>query len=263
LEFDLSENQQTIASLVREAAKNEEKFLNVLNNIMYGDVPERVEEFFAKLNIPRSAKADDTLVEGGGLTQEGELKVTTFDVEYSVSEGIQKCIDRHMRKLKWHTAHPAVASSGNCVRLYRAMGIITEYRIKRVILLLGTKERMTVDEWGISRELLNRSYRELREATGIVTGPWIDAVFGLDAREEMLEILKDFPEMVSGFTKTLHVLREQIEARRLQMEVKPDAYPVVRPPRYFGGDLLDSGSWRHFWGELSGMNDALRNSLGL
>ncbi len=259
----MSQTQQTISTLIREAAKKEENFKRILNEEILGEQPERIGEFFAKLNIPRSTKADDTLTDGFVLGDPAKIVVTTFAAEAAVAEGIQKYMDRHMRKLKWHTAHPALAGIANCVRLYRAMGIVTDLRIHRVIVLLHTKERMTVEEWGCARELLNRAYRELRDASGIVSSPWIDALFGLDARDEVIAELTPFADMVGGYIQTCRELRDAVEVRRVLMEVKPAAYPVVRPPRYFGGDLLDVGSWRHYWGELSGHLDSLRNSLGL
>lgn len=262
-ESDLSQNQQTISTLVREAAKTEANFKTILNDEMLGDQPERIEEFFAKLNIPRSTKADDTLVDDLCLGDLSQITVTTFEAEVKAADGIQKFMDRHMRKLKWHTAHPALEGIANCVRLFRAMGIVTELRIHRVLALMHSKERLTVEEWGAARELLNRAYRELREASAIVCSPWIDALYSLDARDEVIEQLTPFAEVVAGHAQVVRELRDKVEERRVLMEVKPDAYPVVKPPRYFGGDLLDVGSWRHFWGELSGHVDTLENSLGL
>ncbi len=259
----MSQNQQTIQALIREAAKTEEKFRAILNEVMIAEPPERVEEFFGKLNIPRSTKADDTLTETFVLGDPSQIQVTTFAAEVKAADGIQKFMDRHMRKLKWHTAHPAVEGAGNCIRLFRAMGVVTELRIRRVVVLLDTKDRLTVEEWGNARELLNRAYRELREASAIVCGPWIDALFSLDARDEIMEQLTPFAGMVETYAQTARELREKVEERRVQMEVKPEQYPVVRPPRYFGGDLLDVGSWRHYWGELSGHVDSLKNSLGV
>ncbi|MFH1464973.1 MAG: hypothetical protein ABIO70_11370 [Pseudomonadota bacterium] len=258
----MSQTQQTISTLVREAAKSEANFLNVLNTELLSDAPDRIEEFFAKLNIPRSTKADDTLVADLLLGNADQLAVTTFADEVKVAEGIQKFMDRHMRKLKWHVAHPAQEGITNCVRLFRAMGITTELRVLRILALMKSKQRLTVAEWGSARELLNRAYRELREATAIVTGPWIDALLSLDGRQEVLAELAPFAEMVARYVKVLETLRRSIEERRKEMEVKPEGYPVVRPPRYFGGDLLDTGSWKHFWGEISGMSDALGNILG-
>jgi hypothetical protein len=259
----LSQNQQTISTLIREAAKTEENFKRILNEEILGDQPERIEEFFGKLNIPRSTKADDTLVDTLVLGDLGLITVTSFEAEVGVADGIQKFMDRHMRKLKWHTAHPAVEGMDNCVRLFRAMGIVTELRIHRVLALLHSRERLTVAEWGYARELLNRAYRELREASAIVCGPWVDALFSLELRDEVVERLAPFAATVAAHAQAVRELREKVEERRVVMEVKPDNYPVVKPPRYFGGDLLDVGSWRHFWGELSGHVDTLNNSLGL
>ncbi len=259
----MSENQQTIASLIREAAKNETAFLNTMGGVLEEDDPERIEEFFARLNIPRSAKADDTLVDKSELHSEPTISVTTFQSEMNITDGIQKFLDRHMRKLKWHVAHPAIASARNCVRLYRAMSVVTELRIRRVLALLHTKESLTVEEWGNAREIINRSFREIREATSIVTGNWLDALMATCDQEEVRELLKELPEIISDIINMLKELRDRIEERRKQLEVLPEGYPPVRPPRYFGGDLLDTNSWRYLWDEFSSMNNALRSVMGL
>ena len=255
----MSKPQQTIAALVREAAKTEAAFFTILTEVLEEDEPERLEEFFARLNIPRSAKADDTLTDNGNLPAGVKISVSDFDQEMRITGGVQKFLDRHMRKLKWHTAHPSPEGLGNCVRLYRAMGAVTQLRIKRVIALLGEYTFLTVEQWGFARELLNRSYREIREATGVVTGVWIDALMATLDPDDVRAALHDFPDMVGQVVESMRELREQVEERRQKLEVRPQGYPPVRPPRYFGGDLMDSGSWRYFWGELSGMWDNLRN----
>lgn len=260
----MTRSQQTVASLVREAAKSEAAFLNTLNEVLAEDEPERIEEFFAKLNIPRSSKTDDTLVEETAPTPpQAEVTVAGFAQELQITDGIQKFLDRHMRKLKWHVAHPGLEGIGNCMRLYRAMAVVGQLRVRRVLALLGSKPRLTVEEWGTARELLNRAYREYREATAVVAGPWIDALLTLDPQAEVKQALTGFPGMVAENAQAFKDLRDAVEVRRQQLEVKPENYPAVKPPRYFGGDLLSGSSWRHFWGELSGMTDALRNSLGL
>jgi len=252
---------QTIASLVREAARNETAFFATLNEVLDDDAPERLEEFFAKLNIPRSANSDDSPAEVQSLPENQTLSVTTFAQEMHITDGIQKFLDRHMRKLKWHVAHPSIDGAKNCVRLYRAMATVTELRIRRIIALLEANPSVTAQEWGNARELLNRAYREIREATSIVTGSWLEALGGVAEPAEIKAALADFPDVVANLVQVLRDLRDTVEARRQEMEVRPDGYPPVRPPRYFGGDLLDISSWRYFWGDLSAMADNLRNNL--
>ena len=47
----------------------------------------------------------------------------------------------------------------------------------------------------------------------------------------------------------------------LALAVQPDGYPLVKPPRYFGGDLLDQGSWKHYWGDVGTLADNLRQHV--
>lgn len=258
----MTKTQQSIASLVREAAKSETAFLASLNEVLDDEAPDRLEEFFARLNIPRSSKGDDTRAEGG-LPDGQSFTVTTFQQEMQVTDSIQKFLDRHLRKIKWHVSHPAIDGAQNCVRLYRAMATVTELRIRRVIALLEANPTVTAEEWGTARELLNRAYREIREASSIVTGAWVEALATTAEPAQIKAALVDFPDVVSQVVQSLRDLRDQVEARRQEMEVRPAGYPPVRPPRYFGGDLLDISSWKHFWGELSAMSDSLRNNLDM
>ncbi|MBN1335778.1 MAG: hypothetical protein JXB39_07435 [Deltaproteobacteria bacterium] len=252
----------TLAAQVREAARSETAFLATLNEILQDEEPGRLEEFFTKLNIPRSSRTDDTLSEGGD-TSETEVAVTTFEQEVRVAEGIQKFLDRHVRKLKWHVSHPTLDGVQNGIRLYRALAMVSRLRVRRTLALLESRGRLTVREWGVARELFNRAYREFREVTGIVTTLWVDALAAQNDREAVRNALSSLPEMVADQVRAIGELRDRIESRRQALEVKPDGYPAVRPPRYFGGDLLDGPSWKHFWGEVNGMADAARNTLGL
>lgn len=253
--------QQTIASLVREAAKSETSFLNTLSEILDDDEPERLEEFFSKLNIPRSVKGDEPQPEDDSPTGAAAISVTTFAQEMKITEGIQKFLERHMRKIRWHVAHPSLDGIQNCVRLYKAMSTVTELRIRRVAALLKARPRLTVEEWGMARELLNRAFREIREATSAVSTAWIESLMGTNEKDEVRRSLIGFPEQVDHTVKLLKELRDLVEEARLKTEVKPADYPPVKPPRYFGGDIIDVRSWRHYWGDLNGMSDSLRTSL--
>jgi len=255
-------SEATITSLIRAATKTEPDFYRVTNDMLAAGDTARLAEYFDKMNIPRSAGG----VEDFNLSEhpiEGSINaVENFAAEIAVSQGIQKFIERHLRKLKWHWTHPSMVGISNATRLYRAMSTATTIRIERVLALLGTKDSLTVGEWGSARELLNRAYRDHRVATEIMTSRWPDALLVTEDRETVLESLKSLPTEVSDSLETIQTLREGVEARRVQMEVLPEGYPPVRPPRYFGGDLLDGSSWRHFWGELGGMSDHIRNTLG-
>jgi hypothetical protein len=253
--------QPTIASLVREAAKSETSFLATLNEVLDDDEPERLEEFFAKLNIPRSVKGDDAPADDLARAAKATATVSTFEQELKITDGIQKFLDRHMRKLRWHVAHPTLDGTQNCIRLFRAMSTVTGLRLRRVIALLEARNRLSVEEWGQARELMNRAFREIREALFVVATSWVEALMDTNRPEEVRQALTEFPEMVHATVKTLKELRDAIEERRLKVEVKPEGYAAVKPPRYFGGDLLDVRSWRHFWGELSSIDDNLKATL--
>jgi hypothetical protein len=252
----------TIAALVREAARSETAFLATLNAVLLDEEPGRLEDFFTKLNIPRSSRTDDTLSMDFEADEAG-ITVSTFEKEVRVTEGIQKFLDRHVRKLKWHVSHPTIDGTQNCIRLYRALAVVSRLRVRRTLALLEARNRLTVREWGMARELLNRAYREFREATGIITTVWVDALTAQNDRGAVKTALTGLPEIVAVQVRAIGELRDRIETRRQALEVKPDAYPAVRPPRYFGGDLLDGPSWKHFWGEVNGMADTVRNNLGL
>jgi hypothetical protein len=256
-----SKPQPTIASLVREAAKSETSFLNTLNEVLDDDEPERLEEFFARLNIPRSVKGDDPAAETEARNAGGTISVTTFEQEIKLTEGIQKFLDRHLRKIRWHVSHPSLDGAQNCVRLYRAMATVTELRIRRVLALLDAHPSLTVEEWGQARELLNRAYREIREATSVISTSWVESLMSTSDPDDVRQALAELPEAIGQTVKLLKDLREMVEERRARCEVRPENYPPVRPPRYFGGDLIDVRSWRHYWGDLSAMNDNLKTAL--
>ena len=58
-------------------------------------------------------------------------------------------------------------------------------------------------------------------------------------------------------------LRDEVEVARLDLAVQPEGYPMVRPPRYFGGDLMETMSWKHFWGEVGTLQDNMRQHVDL
>jgi hypothetical protein len=253
----------TIASLIRDAAKTEEAFLAILGDLIRAGEVERLAEFLTKLNIPISVKTDDTLVEEPVIPPPEDQVVGTFEEEVTISDGIQKFLNRHMRKLKWHVVNPSATGLGNCMRLYRAIGIVSVIRVVRVSILMKSKTILTVDELDKARELLNKSYGAFREATSIVTGAWIEALIASGEIEDVAEALGDFPDRVGEYCQRLFDLREEVKNAYSKLSVKPDNYPAVTPPKYFGGDIMDNSSWRHFWGQISVTHDKMCKNLDL
>ena len=149
-----------------------------------------------------------------------------------------------MRKVKWHTAHPENAGAEAVRGIFSVTATIEAIRVRRVILLLQAQEVFTAQEWGLARELLNRTYRDYRELCKLMVNRWLSTVLETCDREEMSAHLEALPAIIRARTELFHLLRSEIEARRVQIAVKPEGYPAVRPPRYFGGDLLDEGAWR-------------------
>lgn len=244
----------SIASLVRNSAKSEKDFADTLSQILMeeGDT-DRVVEFLTRLNLPKTMETSDDR----SLDEAVFSSVTDFDTEMELSNGFSKFVDRHIRKLKWHVSHPAMDGIEAVTLLYRSITIIARLRIKRLIALLKARPVLTSHEWGTCRELLNRTFRDFRQATDIVTGAWLEAMLENLDKDEVKAALQDMPMEVRRLTNSVSALRDEIESTRLTMGVKPDGYPEVRPPRYFGGDILEGTSWKHFWGEVSNMTDSL------
>ena len=51
--------QVTISSLVRQSAKPDAEFVRVLLEVFENETPERVAEYFDRLNVPRSVQGDE------------------------------------------------------------------------------------------------------------------------------------------------------------------------------------------------------------
>src|SRR5262245_96511 len=120
----------TIASLVRVAAKTEAEFIQTIQQVLdEGDV-ERAAEFFDRLNIPRSVGLDDPNPTAPlrSLVAKAD-HVTTYEAERDLAQGIQKFLDRHERKIKWHAAHPAIDGVSNVLMLFRCSLVLTEHRL--------------------------------------------------------------------------------------------------------------------------------------
>ncbi|MBW2253311.1 MAG: hypothetical protein JRI25_01785 [Deltaproteobacteria bacterium] len=253
--------KSTIASLVRAAAKDEGEFKNVVQEILDAADHERTAEFFDRLNIPRSVLSetnDNPLV----MLETSDDKVGAWDQERAISNGIQKFMDRHERKLKWHATHPAVAGVENTLLLVRAAMSVTELRLKRLRILLDRQDELTPVQWAIARELMNRSFLAFRNVLHILATTWIEAMQNAIPPEDLAEKLGNFYEFVDNHIRLLEEFREQIEARRTELTVVPEGFPPVKPPNYFGGDLMGRGPWKQFWSTVDQRAHHFREALG-
>ena len=255
--------QATIASLVRTAAKTEAEFMSVVESIFEEDEVDRIWEFFDRLNIPRSQGAEDDLL--GALPEVGGIAVTkrySYDDELRISNGIQRFLDRHERKIKWHATHPAMDGVDNVLLLFRAAMAITNLRLARLKLLLASKDELSPEEWSNARKLMNNSFLSFRNFLTLVAGEWVDAMTSAVPREDLAAKLGRFYELVDAQIQRLEQLKEELEGRRRELAVLPEGYPPVKPPVYFHGDLLGKGPWKLFWQSLNDKAHHFREAMG-
>lgn len=255
----------TIASLVRIAAKTEAEFVETVQSVLDDDDAERAAEFFDRLNIPRSVGLDE------GSAPEAVVKkiavnpstVTTFDAERALSAGIQKFLDRHERKIKWHAAHPSVDGVQNVLLLVRCAVAVTEMRLTRLEVLLKKHDELTPNDWAIARELMNRTYLTFRNYLHALSTEWVDAAANAVAKDDLSAALGDFYEVVDRTVHALEEARDRLEERRAKLTVIPgEPFPPVKPPNYFGGDLLGKGPWKQFWGGVQNRAHHFREVQG-
>lgn len=255
--------QATIASLVRTAAKTEVEFMSTVEGIFEEDDVERIWEFFERLNIPRSQGGEDDLM--SSVPEVGGVALTkryNYGDESRVSSGIQRFLDRHERKIKWHATHPAMDGVDNVLLLFRAAMSITNLRLARLKLLLQSKDELTPEEWANARRLMNNSFLSFRNFLNLVAGEWVDAMSSTVPREELAAKLGRFYELVDGQIQRLEKQKEELEGRRREMAVLPEGYPPVKPPVYFHGDLLGKGPWKLFWQSLNDRAHHFREAVG-
>src|SRR5262245_61857967 len=255
--------QATIASLVRAAAKTEAEFMSTVEAIFEEDEVGRIWEFFDRLNIPRSQGAEDDLA--GPVPELGgpaASKLYAFEDEYRISMGIQRFLDRHERKIKWHATHPSVEGIDNVILLFRAAMAITNLRLARLRRLLESQDELSPDAWAAARRLMNNSFLSFRNFLTLVAGEWIDAMQSTVPREELTAKLGSFYELVDAQIQRLEKARDEIESRRREMAVLPPGYPPVKPPVYFHGDLLGKGPWKLFWQSLADRAHHFRETVG-
>ena len=61
--------------------------------------------------------------------------------------------------------------------------------------------------------------------------------------------------------RSLETVRGLAEERRVELTVLPEGFPPVRPPIYFGGDLMGRGPWRQYWSTIESRAHHVRESL--
>lgn len=253
----------TIASLVRAAAKEESEFVSTIVGIFEEEDHERIAEFFDRLNIPRSQGAESGLTSSlPDLDTTATTKIWGFGEEAEISKGIQRFLDRHERKIKWHATHPSIEGAENVMLLFRAATLVTNLRLRRLRKLLSSKDELTPIEWAIARELMNRTYLSFRNFLNVTAADWIEAAQGAVPRDELAGKLGTFYEIVDKEIRWLEDQRNQLEDRRQELSVAPEGFPPVKPPNYFGGDLLGRGPWKQYWAALNGQAHNFREALG-
>lgn len=253
----------TIASLVRAAAKEESEFVSTILGVFDEDDPDRIAEFFDRLNIPRSQGAEGGLVDPLPEVETAATnRIWGFMEEANISRGIQRFLDRHERKIKWHSTHPSLEGTENVLLLFRAATMVTNLRLRRLRKLLDSRDELTPAEWAVARELVNRTFLSFRNFLNITAADWLDAVQSSVPRDELAEKLGNFYEIVDKEIRWLEEQRNAIEERRLELTVVPDGFPPVKPPNYFGGDLLGRGPWKQYWVALNGRAHHFRESIG-
>ena len=254
-------SKQTIPSLVRQAAKTETDFVNVVEALVSEEDNPRLGEFFDKMNIPRSVAGDNFFVPVYDFTL-APLNTTNLIEEQAVSDGMQKFLDRHERKIRWHAGHPSEEGVANVLLLVRCGISVTNLRLARLHKLMGEQDELDPYEWAVAREVMNRSYLTFRNFLEGMAGPWIDALNSVLTREEVATCLGTFYELIDLELRLLEEYRTKLEDRRRELTVLPEGFPPVKPPNYFGGDLLGRGPWTQFWKNIDARAHYFRESVG-
>jgi len=254
-------SQATIASLVRTAARGESDFVSVAQSLLDEGDPQRLAEFFDKMNTPRSVGGEGLLESVPGLTVPGGT-VTDFEAERAVADGIQKYLDRHERKIKWHATHPSIEGTQNVLLVMRASMYITQLRLDRLVALLSAKDDLTPVEWAYAREMMNRAFLSFRNYLNLFAGAWVDSMLANTPREEFLAAIGNFYEHVDHRVRALEEYRQRLETRRFELAVTSEGFPPVKPPNYFGGDLLKEGPWNQYWSVVDSRTHHFREVIG-
>jgi hypothetical protein len=208
---------------------------------------ERAADFFERLNIPRSQGADSGLHDPIPVIEGNALLVENYLTEQLLCDGMHKYMERHIRKIKWHSTHPSIEGMENVLLLFRHVIIVTSMRLKRLSNLLNHQDELSPSEWATAREITNRTYLGFRNFLHEVATSWIDSMQMSFDPTEVEQRLGKFYEFVDQQVRTLEEQREVLEVRRVELSVIPEGYPPVKPPNYFGGDVFGRGPWKQYW----------------
>lgn len=250
----------TISSLIRQAARSEADFVETVLSVCADEPFDRVAEFFDRLNVPRSVEGEEHGAPLASLAEAGR-RVGDFAEERAVGEGIQKYMERHLRKVKWHANRPSPEGSRNAMLVMREVMMITDMRLHRLRTLLQSKDELTPQEWATARELMRSAFLNFRHFLLQFGTQWVDASLTELGRENLEEAVGSFHELIDDTVRKLEEHREAIEARRLELTVLPESHPPVKPPRYFGGDIMGPGPWRQYWNAIEDSAHHFREAL--
>lgn len=249
----------TISSLVRQAARSEEEFASVIEQVFAEESADRIAEFFDRLNIPRSVEGENLTNPLPSLPSPGT--VSTWEDEALINAGMQKYLDRHLKKLKWHAQRPSIEGTRNVLLLVREAMLITDVRLRRLEAMLKAKDELNPSEWSAARDIMNRAFMAFRHYLAQLGGHWIDAAVATLERSDLEELVGSFYELIDAQVRRLGEFRTQIEARRMELTVLPEGYDPVKPPVYFGGDLMGRGPWKQYWLALEDRSHHFREAL--
>lgn len=253
----------SVATLVRDASRGEQEFVEKLCEILEEGDPDRVKDFFDRMNIPRTQGGEGLLGPlPDPIERASRANLGTFEAERQIAEGIRRFLDRHERKIKYHRDHPELDSTENVLLLFRHAMIVTQVRLRRLRQLLKSKDELNPREWQIARDQMNTSYLSFRTFLQLVTVDWLEAVIAANSRDELMPRMQGFYERVDEQLRFLEETREHLEDRRLELSVHPEGYPPVKPPSYFGGDLMGIGPWKQYWQRVSDLAHRFRESIG-
>ena len=108
---------------------------------------------------------------------------------------------------------------------------------------------------------MNGAYLSFRNMLNQLGGQWIDAMCAEVEREELEELLGNFYEFIDATIRKLEAHRAAIEERRMELTVVPRDFDPVKPPNYFGGDIMGRGPWKQFWNNIEDRSHHFRQAL--
>lgn len=111
---------------------------------------------------------------------------------------------------------------------------------------------------------MNRAYLGFRNLVQMLSQPWVDAMLNEVGKDDLIQRMEGFYEHIDATVRALEEHRTRLEERRSELTVLPlsDAYPPVKPPNYFGGDLMGVGPWSQFWSNIEARAHAFRETVG-